>query len=84
MLTCRNHSRRSEADDAVLRALERVFRLRGDVERARGHANAKSDVEVALRAPKADLLEIGAQLSQATGAEVDVLSLDAPGVLLLD
>ena len=52
--------------------------------RARGDAHEASDVDVALLAPAADLLEIGAQLSQASGLEVDVISLADPGVPLLD
>ena len=43
-----------------------------------------SDVDVALLAPLADLLEIAARLSQASGLEVDVISLADPGVPLLD
>jgi hypothetical protein len=39
---------------------------------------------VALLAPSADLLEIGARLSQACGLEVDAISLTDPGVPLLD
>jgi len=68
-----------------------VLRARGDAalallfgSRARGNASETSDVDVALLAPSADLLEIGARLSQASGLEVDVISLADPGVPLLD
>jgi len=68
-----------------------VLHARGDVtlallfgSRARGDAREASDVDVALLTPSADLLEVGAQLSHASGFEVDVSSLDDPGVPLLD
>ena len=77
--------------NAQLQPLQQVLHARGDVglallfgSRARGDANETSDVDVALLAPSADLLEIGAQLSQASGLEVDVISLADPGVPLLD
>jgi predicted nucleotidyltransferase len=81
----------SEARGALVRALEQALRSRPEVElallfgsRARGSAALASDVDVALLAPNADLLEIAALLSQATGEEVDVVSLDDPGIPLLD
>jgi predicted nucleotidyltransferase len=77
--------------DALIQSFRQVFHARDDValallfgSRARGDANDTSDVDVALFAPSADLLEIGAQLSQASGLDVDVVSLADPGVPLLD
>ena len=77
--------------DALIQTLRRVLDARGDValallfgSRARGNARESSDVDVALLAPSADLLEIGASLSQASGLEVEVVSLADPGVPLLD
>jgi len=75
----------------LIQPFQAVLRARGDValallfgSRARGDASETSDVDVALLAPSADLLEIGARLSQASGLEVDVISLADPGVPLLD
>jgi predicted nucleotidyltransferase len=77
--------------NALIQPFQQVLRARGDValallfgSRARGDASETSDVDVALLAPSADLFEIGAQLSQASGLEVDVISLADPGVPLLD
>jgi len=77
--------------DALIQPFRRVLDARGDVvlallfgSRARGDARESSDVDVALLAPSADLLEIGASLSQASGLEVEVVSLADPGVPLLD
>ena len=76
---------------ALIHSFERVLRGRPEVmlavlfgSRARGDAHVTSDVDVALLAPAADLLEIGACLSQASGLEVDVVSLSDPGVPLLE
>ena len=75
----------------LIQPFQAVLRARGDValallfgSRARGDASETSDVDVALLAPSADLLEIGARLSQASGLDVDVISLADPGVPLLD
>ena len=75
----------------LIQPFQAVLRARGDValallfgSRARGDASETSDVDVALLAPSADLLEIGGRLSQASGLEVDVVSLADPGVPLLD
>ena len=75
----------------LIQPFQAVLHARGDValallfgSRARGDASEASDVDVALLAPSADLLEIGARLSQASGLEVDVVSLADPGVPLLD
>ena len=77
--------------NALIQPFARRLRARGDVvlallfgSRARGDASESSDVDVALLAPSADLLEIGAELSQASGLEVNVISLADPGVPLLD
>jgi uncharacterized protein len=77
--------------DALIQPFRRVLDARGDValallfgSRARGDARESSDVDVALLAPAADLLEIGASLSHASGLEVEVVSLADPGVPLLD
>jgi predicted nucleotidyltransferase len=77
--------------NALIQSFQQVLHARGDValallfgSRARGDASETSDVDVALLAPSADLLEIGARLSQASGLEVDVISLADPGVPLLD
>ena len=75
----------------LIQPFQAVLHARGDValallfgSRARGDASETSDVDVALLAPSADLLEIGGRLSQASGLEVDVISLADPGVPLLD
>ena len=75
----------------LIQPFQAVLHARGDValallfgSRARGDASETSDVDVALLAPSADLLEIGARLSQASGLDVDVISLADPGVPLLD
>ncbi|HYQ28516.1 MAG TPA: nucleotidyltransferase domain-containing protein [Polyangiaceae bacterium] len=75
----------------ALQSFQRVLHARDDValallfgSRARGDASETSDIDLALLAPSADLLEIGALLSQASGLEVDVSSLADPGVPLLD
>ena len=75
----------------LIQPFQAVLHARGDValallfgSRARGDASETSDVDVALLAPSADLLEIGGRLSQASGLEVDVVSLADPGVPLLD
>jgi predicted nucleotidyltransferase len=77
--------------NALIQSFQQVLHARTDValallfgSRARGDASESSDVDVALLAPSADLLEIGARLSQASGLEVDVISLTDPGVPLLD
>jgi|SRR6478609_485857 len=76
---------------ALTQSFQQVLHARGDValallfgSRARGDARETSDVDVALLAPEADLLEIGARLSQTSGLEVDVISLADPGVPLLE
>jgi predicted nucleotidyltransferase len=51
---------------------------------ARGTATADSDVDLAVLAPGSDLLELAATLGRDLGREVDVISLDDPGVPLLE
>ena len=51
--------------------------------RARGTATPTSDVDVAVGAPGVDLLDLTAELSRATGLEVDVVDLGHAGVPLL-
>jgi predicted nucleotidyltransferase len=77
--------------NTLIRPLQRVLQASGEVtlallfgSRARGEESESSDVDVALLAPSADLLEIGASLSQASGLEVNIISLADPGVPLLD
>jgi uncharacterized protein len=86
-----HHAPEFATANPLIRSLQRVLHARGDValallfgSRARGQASETSDVDVALLAPSADLLEIGARLSQASGLEVDVISLADPGVPLLE
>ncbi len=51
---------------------------------ARGQSRVDSDIDIALLAPGADLLAIAAQLMDATGREVDVVSLDDATIPLLE
>lgn len=51
---------------------------------AKGTAGAHSDVDVAVVAPRENLLAIGAALSRACGQTVDVVSLEDPGFALLE
>ncbi len=51
---------------------------------ARGALSAGSDVDVAVLAPGVDLLSLAASLSVVTDREVDVVSLVAPPIPLLD
>lgn len=51
---------------------------------ARGTANTRSDIDIAVSAPGAELSALASQLSLALGQEVDAVSLDAdPPVALL-
>lgn len=52
--------------------------------RARGTANAGSDIDVAILAPGENLLALGSALNQAVGATVDIVSLEEPGFALLE
>lgn len=51
--------------------------------RATGHATTRSDLDVAVVAPGADLLSIAGALSSAARVEVDLLDLADAGVPLL-
>jgi predicted nucleotidyltransferase len=51
---------------------------------ARGTAVPGSDLDVAVNAPGVDGLALAAALGRALGCEVDVVSLDDPGVPLLE
>jgi predicted nucleotidyltransferase len=51
---------------------------------ARDTAGAASDIDLAVDAPDADLLALAGELSATLGREVDVVSLDDPGVPLLE
>lgn len=50
---------------------------------ARGCADATSDVDLAVRAPRVDLLTLAADLGAALEQEIDVVSLDGCDVPLL-
>jgi predicted nucleotidyltransferase len=76
--------------DPAIQAIRQCLRGRTDVclavvfgSRARGTASPTSDVDVAVRAPGVDLLGLAADLSRATGHEVDVVALEEVGVPLL-
>jgi len=51
--------------------------------RARGTATPSSDLDLAVHAPGLDPLHLGADLSRATGLEVDIVPLEDAGVPLL-
>jgi len=78
------------AQDTIA-ALRSVFDSRDDVElallfgsTARGQARADSDVDVAVHAPSADLLELAARISDATAREVDIVALADATLPLLE
>ncbi len=50
---------------------------------ARGHANASSDVDVAVQGSGIDLLSLGRDLSLVVGTEVDVIDIAEAGYPLL-
>jgi predicted nucleotidyltransferase len=78
----------------VIELVERIreaVRRRGGVRlavlfgsRARGDAEDGSDVDLAVDAPGVDLLALADALGRELGLEVDVVTLDDPGVPLLD
>jgi predicted nucleotidyltransferase len=51
---------------------------------ARGDAGPESDLDVAVLAPGADALGLAAALRDATGRDVDVVSLEEPTIPLLE
>ena len=76
--------------DPTVPAIRECLRGRRDVRlalvfgsRVRGTATPTSDVDVAVGAPGVDLLDLAAELSRATGLEVDVVDLEHAGVPLL-
>src|SRR5262249_41323741 len=80
---------RADEPDAVA-AVRAALHGRADVRlaivfgsRATGRATPASDVDVAVLAPGVDMLDLTAQLSRATGHEVDVVPLEDAGVPLL-
>jgi len=80
----------SQPSPDLVRALSAVLSGRQDVKlallfgsRARGTARADSDVDVAVLAPGADLLDLARALEAAVGATVDVVSLQEASVPLL-
>jgi predicted nucleotidyltransferase len=85
------HSDRDGArTDPTVQVIRECLRGRLDVRlalvfgsRARGTATPTSDVDVAVGAPGVDLLDLTAELSRATGVEVDVVDLEHAGVPLL-
>ena len=85
------HSDRDGArTDPAVQAIRGCLRGRLDVRlalvfgsRARGTATPTSDVDVAVGAPGVDLLDLAADLSRATGLDVDVVDLEHVGVPLL-
>lgn len=81
---------RGSSTDPSVQVIRECLRGRTDVRlalvfgsRARGTATPTSDVDVAVRAPGIDLLGLAADLSRATGLEVDVVDLEDAGVPLL-
>ena len=78
-------------DTEVVARLRQVLAGRKDVRvavlfgsEARGTARAGSDVDVAVEAPGADILELAVALSEALSREVDVVSLDDATIPLLE
>lgn len=81
----------STAEDPIIEALRKALRGRKDVRlallfgsRARGRARPDSDADVAVLGRDLDLLSLTWELSNATGVEVDVVSLKDPGFPLLN
>jgi uncharacterized protein len=77
--------------DPVVELLRKALRGRRDVRlallfgsRARDRARPDSDADVAVLGKDLDLLSLAADLSEAAGVEVDVVSLADPGYPLLN
>ncbi len=80
-----------ESIDDIVQALRGALAGRSEVRlallfgsTARGEATESSDVDVAVLAPGACLLELAHELSRAVGRDVDVISLEYPGVPMLE
>jgi predicted nucleotidyltransferase len=80
-----------DAETRVIEALRGALRGRKDVRvallfgsRARGRARPDSDADVAVEGRDIDLLALGADLSEATKVEVDVVDLSRAGYPLLN
>jgi predicted nucleotidyltransferase len=78
-------------DERMMDRVREVLRCRRDVRfalvfgsRARQQAGATSDLDIAVHAPGVDLAALAAEISRATGLEVDVVELDDAGIPLLD
>ena len=79
----------STIDDVA--RLRRALASAGDIRlailfgsRARGTDRPDSDIDIAIDAPGVDPLDLAAKLGLDLHAEVDVISLDDPGVPLLE
>jgi uncharacterized protein len=79
------------APTAISASLRSALAGRADVRvavlfgsQARGTAREDSDVDVAVDAPEADLLALGATLAAAVGREVDVVALEDATIPLLE
>jgi predicted nucleotidyltransferase len=80
----------SSSPDSTVQAIRERLLGRLDIRlalvfgsRARGTATPTSDIDVAVGAPGVDLLDLAADLSRATGRDVDVVDLEHAGVPLL-
>lgn len=83
----RNATSASDLRQRLRRALEQLPSVRLALlfgSQAKGTASANSDVDVAVLAPRENLLAIGAALGRACGQTVDVVSLEDPGFALLE
>ena len=72
--------------DALRSALARESGVRFAIlfgSHARGRADSRSDVDVAVRAPGVDRLSLAARIGAALGVEVDVVDIDEADVPLL-
>lgn len=79
-----------DADDGQIETIRQVLTRHPEVRfallfgsRARGAARPDSDLDLALSGTRLDLLDLGAELSLATGIEVDLTDLEKTGYPLL-
>ncbi|HEY3234623.1 MAG TPA: nucleotidyltransferase domain-containing protein [Polyangiaceae bacterium] len=77
--------------ERLVETLRDALRGRGDVRLAllfgslaRREGTAHSDIDIAVYAPGGDLLELAAELSRHVDRELQLISLDDPGVPLLE